>query len=212
MTDVDLPVPVTQYPHWRVLFRPESYERERIARLADCLRIVERSQVRLRGWDFPHVSHRPEERGTGENWVASWSSFMGHLEYWRFYQSTQFVYLGSVRESTEPEWDQRLRREAQSHFGYLEFDVNNVPGFFSIRNFIYTDDRVLRIRFSSLPSRGIRRSTQHLYWTSRSERFRPYDRSRPILAQGLPNDFRRSGEGVASVYCGPHNVCTRTIS
>lgn len=138
MTDIGLPIPVTQYPHWRVLFRPQTYERERIARLADCLRIVARNQVRLRGWDFPHLSHHAEETETGANWVASWSSFMGHFEYWRFYQSTQFIYLGSIRERTERDWDQRLRTEAQSHFGYLGFDASNVPGFLSIKNSIYT--------------------------------------------------------------------------
>ena len=135
---INLPVPVTHHPHWRVLFRPQSYERERIARLADCLKIVGRNQVRLRGWDFPHLSPRTEERETGANWIASWSSFMGHLEYWRFYQSTQFIYLGSVRERTERDWDQKLRTEAQFHFGYLGFDANSAPGFLSIKNFIYT--------------------------------------------------------------------------
>lgn len=138
MTDIELPVPITYHPHWRVLFRPQSYERERIPRLADCMRIIGRNQVQLRGWDFPHISHRQEEKGTGTNWVASWSDFMGHLEYWRFHQSTQFLYLGSVRERTEPGWDEKLRQQAQSHFRRLGFDAANAPGFFHLHNFIYT--------------------------------------------------------------------------
>ena len=74
----------------------------------------------------------------GTHWVASWSEFMGHLEYWRFYQSTQFVYLGSVRERTEPDWDEKLRNQTKFHFGHLGTDVRNAPGFLHMKNFIYT--------------------------------------------------------------------------
>ncbi len=72
-----LPVPVLSYPHWRVNFRPGRYEPELVPTRADCLKLVEQCQVSLRGWSFPFLSNRQEEREFGENYVASWVNFMG---------------------------------------------------------------------------------------------------------------------------------------
>jgi len=129
-----LPVPVRDYPHWRVTYRPETYDENRIPSLSDCLEVVTKNRVSLRGWDFPHVPRSGEEMAYGSRWIAAWSDFMGHIEYWRFYQSTQFVYLGSVRETTERAWAEHLR--ATQHFMDRE-DIANVPGFISITNFVY---------------------------------------------------------------------------
>lgn len=129
---VKIPVPVLSSPHWRVKFRPDEYKRELIPTLKRCFEIIEKNKVRLRGWDYPHLD---TERGQGNNWVASWSDFRGHLEYWRLYQSGQFVHLFSVGEATIPEWRQKL----QSHFSHIQgIDWQSVPGFISILNFIYT--------------------------------------------------------------------------
>jgi hypothetical protein len=125
-----LPVPVHDYPHWRVTYRPATYDENRISSLSECLEIIAKNRVSLRGSDFPHVSRTRDGMAYGSRWIASWSNIMGHLEYWRFYQSTQFLYLGSVREVTETEWAERLRA-----MGRLDA---NVPGLISITNFVYS--------------------------------------------------------------------------
>jgi len=133
-----LPVGVLDVPHWRVVFRPHQFEAEALESLADCRRAVEANRVSLRGWDYPHISPDPTEFGYRTNWIESWSSFMGHLEYWRFYQSRQFVHLFSVRESTRQGWREKLKADAAGHsFGMEDFDWDTVPGFISIENFIY---------------------------------------------------------------------------
>lgn len=129
-----LPVPVLSYPHWRITYRPETYDEQRIKSLSECLEVVSQHRVRLRGWDFPYVPSEGQERAYGSRWVAAWSNFMGHLEYWRFYQSTQFIYLGSVREVTESDWGKKLRRT--QHFIDRQ-DVSDAPGFLSLVNFVY---------------------------------------------------------------------------
>ena len=135
---IDLPVPVLQHPHWRVNFRPSTYDDNLISTLTKCFEIVERNKVSLRGWDFPHLSRRDEEKGQGNNWIASWSQFMGHYEYWRLYQSGQFLYLGAVREVTETEWKKKLEADMKSHLSYMrEIDWGKIPGFISIVNFVY---------------------------------------------------------------------------
>ncbi len=141
---VELPVPVLDGPHWRVNYRPEAYAEESIPSLSQCFEIVEKNKVALRGWDYPHVSHRSNERGQGSNWVASWSSYMGHLEYWRLYQSTQFIYYSSVRETTEERWYDTLRKQAASHLSDVKnVDLDKVPGFISIINFLYSVTEVV---------------------------------------------------------------------
>lgn len=135
-TAENLPVPVLDHPHWRVNFRPSVYVSNRLPTLSACLDTLDKTRVRLRGWDFPHVPSRPPELVYGDNWIAGWSDFMGHVEYWRFYQSTQFLYLGAVREVVEPNWAAKLRHAMKGH---ADDDVNidNVPGFLSITNVVY---------------------------------------------------------------------------
>jgi len=124
-------------PHWRVVIRPQPYLEERIPH-EELFRTVARSTVRYRGWDFPHLNphEQPEVR---TSFVASSDDFYGHVEYWRLYTSGQFVYLGGVREATEPGWREKLQRTAQ--FRLLvpggEFDWSQVPGFIEILNFVY---------------------------------------------------------------------------
>lgn len=138
LNKIELPVPVLNYPHWRVNFRPEAYTEEAISSLGQCFQIIEKNRVRLRGWDYPHLSNRNEERDQGTNWIASWSSFMGHLEYWRFYQSTQFLHVFSIREATEEGWREKLKLQTASHLSHMKkINWDKVPGFLSLQNFIF---------------------------------------------------------------------------
>lgn len=136
---VTLPVPVLGSAHWRVNFRPDDYQEDRILSLSKCIEIIEKTKVSLRGWDYPHLSNRNTERVSGNNWISSWSSFMGHLEYWRFYQSGQFIHLFSVREAIEAGWREKMEADMKSHLSYMkDIEWNKVPGFISFLNFIYT--------------------------------------------------------------------------
>jgi hypothetical protein len=136
-----LPVAVLETPHWRVNFRSETYNPELIPSLEKCFQIIEQTKLSLRGWDYPHLSGRPNERGRGSNWVASWSDFGCRNEYWRLYQSGQFIHLFSIEEATNPDWRKELQAMSKSHLGWgslKEQDWSAVPGFISIRNFLYT--------------------------------------------------------------------------
>jgi hypothetical protein len=135
---IELPVLVLNDPHWRVNFRSKLYNDELIESLSKCFDVIDKNKLRLRGWDYPHLSSYGTERGQGVNWVASWSDFMGHKEYWRFYQSGQFLHLFSVREATEPEWREKMESTMRSHLSYMtDVEWGKVPGFISIINFIY---------------------------------------------------------------------------
>lgn len=137
--DEHVPVSVLTHPHWRVNFRPESYQEQLIPSLKDCFEVVESSRVSLRGWDYPHLSLRDNERGVGLNWAGSWVEFEGHIEFWRFYQSGQFIHLFSVREATECGWKEKLESETRWHLSYMKnMDWAKVPGYINIINFLYS--------------------------------------------------------------------------
>lgn len=135
----DLPVPVKDYPYWTVLFRPETYAPDLIPSLTDCIKLVEKTRVQLRGWDFPHLSNRDTERSHGSNWIGSWTCFMGQIEYWRLYQSGQFVHLAAVHEATQNRWREQLHEQTMSHLRHRDdINWNAIPGYISLVNLVYT--------------------------------------------------------------------------
>lgn len=158
MTEPNLPVPVLEHPHWRVNMRPLPYEPERIPSLSAGFDLVQATKLSLRGWDYPHLSHRPNQRGTGNRWIAAWSDFMNHIEYWRLYQSAQFLHLSVVREAVQPEWRAQLRNAAESHGSYrTDVDWDNVPGYFSLLNVLYTVTELFEFA-ARLAQRGVYQS------------------------------------------------------
>ena len=133
---VHLPVPVLEYPHWRVHFQPDHYIEDRISSLSRCVQLVEQCKVLLRGWDFPHLSREQEEQEFGNNYLASWASFLG-IEYWRFYQSGQFLHLNAIEEVVRSDWRKSLEQAAQFHLRGSQTDWEKVPGYLSIANVLY---------------------------------------------------------------------------
>lgn len=126
---------VKSLPHWRVTIRPTRYEEELIPSLSDCWSLITRTKLSLRGWDYPHIDF-PENQELGPNWIASWSDFQGHKEYWRFYQSGQFAHLFTVREVCEPGWQEKLRNAARVLIGPQTTDSG--LRFLSVGNFLWS--------------------------------------------------------------------------
>lgn len=123
-----LPVAVKDAPHWRVILRPHTFEAERIPTLNKCWSLVESCRLQLTGWDYPHVDMR--NRRYRNDAIESWSDFKGHREYWRFYQSGQFVHLLSFREDALPE--ESKKRIARCTFMPPDFEPSGCLDIFSI--------------------------------------------------------------------------------
>lgn len=135
---IDLPVPVLEYPHWRVVFRPLTYDKSKIPSISQLKEIVERNQVRLRGEDFPIIVKSNLE--SDNNWLASWSeSGDSHYRYWRFYKSTQFLLLSSIEEKTMVFLDKQYRERFQPEMSRLsQQEKEDIPGFIDVHNFLFT--------------------------------------------------------------------------
>lgn len=88
--------------YWRISFEPLEYIEQAI-QLSKCKELVEKNSLHLRGWDYPHVSHRQGDDSkleVGANYWQSWLDWKGenHKEFWRMYQSTQFIHYLALRE------------------------------------------------------------------------------------------------------------------
>ena len=89
--------------YWRVNIRPIEFNASRIPQLSDCWDLVESGQTRLRGWNFPHID-RDYHRNM-DDWIESGTEFMDMKEYWRFYQSGQFIhYFAFTEDYHEVSW------------------------------------------------------------------------------------------------------------
>src|ERR1035441_3490152 len=86
--------------YWRINFEPLVYE-QKLKTLGECKDIIEKSQVELRGWNYPHF---PRRTGTdvglesGDKFYEGWIDWFNHIEFWRMYQSGQFLHYFAVRE------------------------------------------------------------------------------------------------------------------
>lgn len=97
--------------HWRVNLRP-LVQLEQPLSFQQCSDLVRDNAVSIRGWDYPHISHRQDNEGgwlRGDNFHENWCDWWGHREFWRMYKSGQFLSYNALREDTSEE-EQRGRR------------------------------------------------------------------------------------------------------
>jgi len=83
--------------YWEVIIRPTRFEKERINDLSQCLKITEHCRIKNRGWDYPHIANN-ERPYCGIDYFESVTDWDLHKEFWRMYQSGQFVHLFGIWE------------------------------------------------------------------------------------------------------------------
>jgi len=85
--------------YWRVNIRPTIFIEDAIPNLTVAHELIEQCGVLLRGWDYPHFTNA--EIINGADFIEGSSDFEGHKEYWRLYQSGQFIHHFACREDYE---------------------------------------------------------------------------------------------------------------
>lgn len=135
-TSADIVDEIRGQPHWKVVIHPAAFEQERIPSLDECWRIIERARIARLGWEYPVVAEEspnghlfPEEeaRRRGNDWIESWNMstpgyFRRASEYWRLFQSGQFVHLFTFREGRPMEDEHAPWLGADDEIGYLSFE------------------------------------------------------------------------------------------
>lgn len=84
--------------YWRVVIRPTKnfYSKNRF-KIEDLSQVLENTQVRLRGWYYPHIEPSGP-RLIAEDKVMNEYSLDRHLEHWEFTTSGQFSHIITMRE------------------------------------------------------------------------------------------------------------------
>lgn len=96
---LDLATNIKMSPHIRFHLKPVQYEKFRVNNRRELLGMIESCTVALRGWDFPHFDR--ENKITGDDSYASWNESFSVREFWKIWQSLQFVHLYDIREVAE---------------------------------------------------------------------------------------------------------------
>lgn len=88
--------------YWHVVIHPSAFESKRIP-FDDLLAIIEKYAVRSRGWRYPFM--RTELVRYGTDWIDQELDRDDYVEYWRLYQSGQFVDYKGLRSDWRDQFD-----------------------------------------------------------------------------------------------------------
>ncbi|MBU0612464.1 hypothetical protein KKB10_00455 [Patescibacteria group bacterium] len=128
---------IRKHGYWRVVIRPGEYKKTRINSLEECEKLIKDNQVRLRGWDYPHVDSQEGIFRSSTSSVASFSNWPegGKIEYWELDQSAQFTHYFCIREDLEIKNEKimEIKREFR-----LSDPVRLGDRFFEIINGLYS--------------------------------------------------------------------------
>jgi hypothetical protein len=154
----------------QVRFHPTQYDPNLISPTARCIEIVTASSISLRGWDYPHISHRDDEQSSrfkvaGDK-VETWIDWGIHKEVHRFYRNGQFL----SHLSLHPDWyrdDPRLAAYGQYNELKAGEILEPISAIFSltevylfIKNLVeqdvYTSDLRIQISLHNTANRQLR--------------------------------------------------------
>ena len=84
--------------YWEIIIHPQQFIKERIQSFEMCKQLILETKVSLRGWDFPHYDFQHEPTVGGLDYIEQATDFAGQIEYWRYYQSGQFIFFDGLKE------------------------------------------------------------------------------------------------------------------
>jgi hypothetical protein len=82
--------------YWRVNLRSPVFQRARLRDKDYCWSVVYEAAVATEGWRYPILHDAPYDQGP--DWIAGAANSSVFIEYWRLYQSGQFVRHLALRE------------------------------------------------------------------------------------------------------------------
>jgi len=126
--------------YWRINFQP-LVDAQKFISLGECKDIIEKNTIELRGWDYPHFPRRKgKDAGLepGENFYQGWIDWENHKEFWRMYQSGQFIHYLALREDwfEDNSWGQNLYEKIKPMsslgiIGSVEYQMTEIFEFLS---------------------------------------------------------------------------------
>lgn len=124
-------------PRFVAAITPQQYD-ENALTPEQCVKVVQQSQVRARGWYFPHIDRERISMGPRNEYaMGAVDEHRHHLEEWRMHRTGQFLFRMKLWEEGETAVQTRMRDEAaRLHDGSRGFE--NIPGFVAFVMLIYS--------------------------------------------------------------------------
>ena len=98
----------THYGGWEIWAYPTTYQKERIPRAQELKKLIESSEVSLRGWNFPHTDKK--DAGYFSGGYQSVTTWERYHEGYRAYQSGLFAWKRIFPEDLDNNKDKENRR------------------------------------------------------------------------------------------------------
>lgn len=142
---------IKQYGYWKIIIRPTNYKGDLVPSTDDCKELIKQSVVSLRGWNYPYIDPAGIKI-SGDNNIHSYCDWPEgqKYEYWRFYQTGQFVHYFAMRE------DLKITPEKIIEFKD-EYDTKN-DKFLSILSTLYSVTEIFEFAarlFSNMDTESI---------------------------------------------------------
>ena len=99
---------------WEISIQPNTYVKDKPTK-EQCKEIIEKCQVKLRGWYFQPIGSKLEEFFIDSNCVTGLIDFSTYTEAWKFYQSGQFVHYQAYWEDWEKNIPWRIGFRSDYH-------------------------------------------------------------------------------------------------
>jgi hypothetical protein len=87
---------IHSHGYWRVRLRPPAFHQARLKDKDQCRSVVYQTAIATEGWHFPILNDTPYDEGS--DWIAGAANSSVFIEYWRLYQSGQFIHHLALRE------------------------------------------------------------------------------------------------------------------
>jgi hypothetical protein len=83
--------------------------------------LLSKATVSLRGWPYPYYRPKPEELIYNGKWLEGWVDWEQYREYWRLYESGQWIHYANVHTAGIPREEIFRGRSPlpPQHAGYL---------------------------------------------------------------------------------------------
>jgi hypothetical protein len=140
--------------HWRITLSPKSYNHGLLNSIEDCTNLIEKNRIKIESSSYPRKPMKQSHSIQGSNWIGSQNRFdlnSSHYryEYWRLYQSGQFINISKT-------WGDPSNNII--NYSEIESTVKDVLGFSKklCQEEIYDKGVTIRIELNNVKGFGLR--------------------------------------------------------
>ena len=121
MNNDELIEEIKSQAYWRIVIHSTEYQTKRLPTRAGLENLLSKATVSLRGWPYPYYKPKPDELVYNGKWLEGKINWERYREYWRLYESGQWIHYSNVRTAGVPR-EEIFRGRAPlppPHTGYI---------------------------------------------------------------------------------------------